>query len=147
MKTTISLSCGMLLLLLTTVSGNDTLVMPNYEYMVVGTPSTADINEVLTLVKTDVENCPLDLVPPDDDWDAIAYIRQKNEELNATTKYPYIIRSIVQSNDTFSIKIEKLYTTNTWQEGKTYMLSKTNGHFVILSKYGWITDEIPDQAK
>ena len=128
----------------TSALSNDNLVLPNYEYEVIGTLSQSDIDEVFSFVKTDVETCPTDLVPPDGDWDAIAYARKANEELNPKTKFPFIIRSITQSNDTISVKIENLYSPHSWREGKDYVLRKKNGIFVIISKFTWLEDDIPD---
>ena len=131
----------------TSALSNDTLVLPNYEYSVIGILTPADVDDVFSFVKTDVETCPTDIVPPDDDWDAIAYTRKANEELNQKTKCPYIIRSITQSNDTISVKIENLYSPHPWREGKNYVLRKTNGIFVIISKFTWLEDDIPDPSK
>ena len=140
MKTPIFIVFG-IILLINVALGRDILVEPQYEYKIAGTPSQADIVEVIRVAKDYAEHFPADYIPIDD-WDAIALFRKENEELIATSKRIYIVESLSQSNEVFEIRLRELYPPNI-SGGKGYTLLRTNGSFVVQGVFTWYETEIP----
>ena len=119
-----------MLMLATMAWGRDKLILPNYEYEVIGAPSSADIREAFNLIKADIETPP-DLTSPN------STVREVNATLDAMAKDTYTIKSVTQSNDTISVKLELLHVIS-GSEGKIFTLGRTNEHLFILQKSGWI---------
>ena len=119
-----------MLMLATMAWSRDRLILPNYEYEIIGSPSHADINEAFRLIKADIES-PMGLTSLSDE------ARKAYASVDAIAKDTYTIKSVAQSNDTISVNIELLHVVG-GSEGKIFTIGRTNEHLIILQKSGWI---------
>lgn len=122
-------ACGVLIVS-TMVLGRDKLILPNYKYEIIGSPTQADITEALNSVKESIETPP-DLTSP------YPTIRKANATLDAMARDTYIIKSIAQNNDTISVEIEVVQNSGE-RAGKNFTLGRTNDHLSILNKSDWL---------
>ena len=119
-----------MLMLATMAWGRDKVILPNYDYEIIGSPSKADISEAFRIIKADIES-PLDLTSLSHE------ARKAYASVDAMAKDTYTIKSVAQSNDNISVNIELLHVVG-GSEGKIFTLGRTNEHLFILQKSGWI---------